>query len=429
MSTLFDKPRWASSGEIVEPSEGKKDLGWVATEKPAHQFFNWLLNSAGAWISNFSGVAAKYTGVDQFISAGEAGDIGTIVPDVGAFVPFAELGASAVVLTGIRSIDGDGQFIYLATDGVSGVAARWDKSPAFVGPNYAPSGTPAVTDVTRVRCNGSRVVVLFEASPDMYVASFDAETGVQLGGVYNAGTLAGDEADIAISNDQIFFCRSGGANVIALDIEDPGAAANWSRVLANANSIESDGVRVYVGTQGAMGGGFDGSSRLASLSAVTGNPEGESVTDDCIPRGLATDGDRLVMVTTSNVELYSANPIVEGGLSNPTHGLIDSAAYGVGTTYLGAIIDKDFVGAFGFTAGQSLISIGKTPSDSAVSYGVIGAGEETRAAYSDGDVVISGNIFNLRVNNRPKPRAFRWYRADPTNDVFMPYRQLAFPLE
>lgn len=42
--------RWADvGGAIVEPSSGKKDVGWLVAEKPAAQFFNWLLNISYQW--------------------------------------------------------------------------------------------------------------------------------------------------------------------------------------------------------------------------------------------------------------------------------------------------------------------------------------------------------------------------------------------
>lgn len=47
-------PEWASSGSaaITEPSEAKKDLGWIA-EKPPHEYFNWLLNLIYQWVEFF----------------------------------------------------------------------------------------------------------------------------------------------------------------------------------------------------------------------------------------------------------------------------------------------------------------------------------------------------------------------------------------
>jgi hypothetical protein len=48
-----DLPRWADLAnplDVVEPPSGKKDSGFLSAEKPAHSFFNWLLNSYYRWI-------------------------------------------------------------------------------------------------------------------------------------------------------------------------------------------------------------------------------------------------------------------------------------------------------------------------------------------------------------------------------------------
>ena len=42
-------PRWATTGSVTEPTEAKKDSGWLAAEKPPAQFFNWLFNIINQW--------------------------------------------------------------------------------------------------------------------------------------------------------------------------------------------------------------------------------------------------------------------------------------------------------------------------------------------------------------------------------------------
>ena len=43
-------PRWADvGGEIVEPSSGKKDTGWLDSEMPPHSYFNWWQNLVYQW--------------------------------------------------------------------------------------------------------------------------------------------------------------------------------------------------------------------------------------------------------------------------------------------------------------------------------------------------------------------------------------------
>lgn len=48
-------PRWSETtggvqSNVVEPSEGKKDVGFTPAERPAAQFFDWLLNLIYLWL-------------------------------------------------------------------------------------------------------------------------------------------------------------------------------------------------------------------------------------------------------------------------------------------------------------------------------------------------------------------------------------------
>lgn len=43
-------PRWADNGgDIVEPTAGRKDVGWETAQKPSAQFFNWWQNLVYQW--------------------------------------------------------------------------------------------------------------------------------------------------------------------------------------------------------------------------------------------------------------------------------------------------------------------------------------------------------------------------------------------
>lgn len=56
-------PRWgdnlADPGDIVEPSSGKKDIGWQDAEKPPHSYFNWLFNLIYQWCSYLNGLTGE----------------------------------------------------------------------------------------------------------------------------------------------------------------------------------------------------------------------------------------------------------------------------------------------------------------------------------------------------------------------------------
>jgi hypothetical protein len=48
-------PRWANvGGIIVEPSAGKKDVGWLDNEEPPAEYFNWFQNLAWQWTQYLS---------------------------------------------------------------------------------------------------------------------------------------------------------------------------------------------------------------------------------------------------------------------------------------------------------------------------------------------------------------------------------------
>lgn len=48
-------PRWADDGgDIVEPTDGKKDVGWLPGEQPPAQYANWLANLNFQWAEWFS---------------------------------------------------------------------------------------------------------------------------------------------------------------------------------------------------------------------------------------------------------------------------------------------------------------------------------------------------------------------------------------
>lgn len=47
-------PRWADDGGVAtEPSEGKKDTGWISLERPPADYFNWILLKSYQWLNYF----------------------------------------------------------------------------------------------------------------------------------------------------------------------------------------------------------------------------------------------------------------------------------------------------------------------------------------------------------------------------------------
>ena len=59
--TTPDYTLWARAevaGQIEEPPTAKKDQGWDYLEKPAHEYWNWVLNNTGKWIRGMQGAYA-----------------------------------------------------------------------------------------------------------------------------------------------------------------------------------------------------------------------------------------------------------------------------------------------------------------------------------------------------------------------------------
>ena len=63
-------PRWANvGGSIVEPLEGKKDIGYVNAELPTHSEMNWLFNLIyqwAVWLDGLQAEALTWTNVNTF---------------------------------------------------------------------------------------------------------------------------------------------------------------------------------------------------------------------------------------------------------------------------------------------------------------------------------------------------------------------------
>jgi hypothetical protein len=71
---------WADTGSKVEPSEAKKDSGWVAPELPPDTYFNWWQNLVGNWTKwinerLFDGGDSEDFKIQPPTPAGVAGDL------------------------------------------------------------------------------------------------------------------------------------------------------------------------------------------------------------------------------------------------------------------------------------------------------------------------------------------------------------------
>lgn len=99
-------PRWATGGgaQITEPTDAKKDGGWVPGERPGAQVFNWFWNRVHQWLAyldNLSGEAMEWTARHAF----EGGiSVPASVPGSADAVQRVEMDNALVALTNSLAI-------------------------------------------------------------------------------------------------------------------------------------------------------------------------------------------------------------------------------------------------------------------------------------------------------------------------------------
>jgi hypothetical protein len=106
-------PRWANvGGSVVEPTEGKKDVGWATQEKPPAQYWNWLLYTIYLWINwlnDITNQAFTWVGAQTFSAASTFNALVTATAGITSnFLTTSE--------TGVRHADREYHF---------GVAGTW----------------------------------------------------------------------------------------------------------------------------------------------------------------------------------------------------------------------------------------------------------------------------------------------------------------
>ena len=81
-------PEWARTTTVIqEPSDSKKDLGWLVDEKPPAQWFNWLLKSLCVYVKY---LVDKTDEISRSITPADSPDqipIGFVVPFAGTIAP------------------------------------------------------------------------------------------------------------------------------------------------------------------------------------------------------------------------------------------------------------------------------------------------------------------------------------------------------
>lgn len=200
-------PEWATDGaaDIVEPTSGKKALGWKRKERPPGQYFNWLLNLIYQWISYFfnpgdrtvskhhlgstwidSGWAYDPTDPHEYIRSTGSG---------GRFFQGWEVQAGATPKKFQYSVLGDGADDYTVTvyrvDGTSGGA------PDVLG-THTVTNTPAAWAAKEIVLDDYLGDYYTFASTDRLVVEFSSEDANDSGSLrIKTGTLVYNRDGIA----------------------------------------------------------------------------------------------------------------------------------------------------------------------------------------------------------------------------------------
>lgn len=142
MSKPVELPRWGTAllnpSDIVDPTSGKKDIGWQDGEMPPHSYMNWLFNLIYQWCSYLNGLtgeALTWTALETF-SAGIAVTGGATIDTLNltslAISGNATIGGTLGV-TGVSSLHGTNISGALAVDNPAGTSIT---GTGHTGTNY-----------------------------------------------------------------------------------------------------------------------------------------------------------------------------------------------------------------------------------------------------------------------------------------------------
>ena len=332
MAKPTDVPRWADDGgDIVEPLEGKKDIGYEDAELPTHSEMNWLFNLIyqwAVWLDGLQDEALTWTKLNTFtqsvantraIHATGNGTAGGAL-----FTGGATGGAAAYGIKGVggggnsEGVVGDGtgagsgvKGIGGATggSGVSGIGGAGDGNGVWGDANGAGSGVKGVGSATA----GSRGVIGTGGST--------SGTGVEgVGGGGNSTGVKGLGAGSAAG----VWGTGGGSS---------GTGVSGTGGAGNGNGVWGDGTGAGSGVKG-IGGATGGSAGVTGTSAATNGHGGSftgSGTGVGVLAGAATADQAAVYITTGSLEFGTIGtyPDSDDAVSNKLTPLNFDKAWGL----------------------------------------------------------------------------------------------------
>ena len=226
MTWTYDLPRFATGGsaDVTEPTESKKDLGWVA-EKPPHEIMNWLHENTYVALNELDKLfnPRSLEELDAALSAGEVGRLapsavqGFGFPDpVGIGDTFPASFPSGVAFKDAACNSTD---IFVAASSTTVEAYSKDFSIDDPHTTYTLSGGLLTGVVTRIAASPNYVAVAWvDGGVSFFVDIFDVD-GTLLH-TYTAGAGGGTTSikDLAINEFTDRVLIGDGDQFVAYDI-------------------------------------------------------------------------------------------------------------------------------------------------------------------------------------------------------------------
>jgi hypothetical protein len=291
MSKPTTLPRWATGGSalVTEPNEAKKDAGWLVSEKPPAQFFNWLFTKIYAWLAFLDAMFAS-DGLKRIQTAADLTALKALTPADGDVCQLAD-GAQLRFVAGATTAADDATVVQPAVTagrwfhvgyGLRGAAkglASLDASKTVIGTAAASSNAPGVNgtgDGTGAGVKGTGLA----AAPGVYgtggptngrgLEGHGAASGV---GVYGQGGTSGPGGAFV------------GGSTSGTGVQGTAVAGNSKGVVGAGNGTAAG----VAGTGGATGPGVTGSGGATNGNGVEGTGVGAS--HGVTGQGGATGGD------------------------------------------------------------------------------------------------------------------------------------------
>lgn len=361
-------PRWATDPDTtVEPNEGKKDAGFVRSERPPARFFNWFFNLVYQWIQYLNDPVGTGSGPGMKATGGSGSGVG--LHGVGGG-------------TGGDGVRGEAAGLGIGVRGVSpsGWGGQFNGAGGVVGTGSIGVGVRGVGGPNQPGVEGRGDAEGEEGGPGGIFTGTKNHPGIQCeggptgpggrftGNATNAGVIAtgGGSGGIGVAGTGSGAGVSGTATGSGPGVIGDSEGSEGVGVLGRgwAAGVMGEGKSPQVLTEpGGAGGHFDGGRGAAGLRAIGGDG---STLFDAGPGIIAEGGDG------EGGSQGAPGVIATGG--EGASGVIGTATGGINIAGVeGRGHEDDGVGVLGIGGGSAGIGVG------GISDGGFGVGVQGRA--------------------------------------------------